>query len=71
MLAVLPKDFWLSIRATEFRNLCAWEPLVDRLPPIVRSSSDRSAFTRTSKRRFAVGYLDIDLVIPCNLAAVE
>lgn len=64
-------DFWLSIRATDFRSLCAWDPLVDWLPPIVLSSSDMSAFTRTSKRRFAVGYLDIDLVIPCNLAAAE
>ena len=71
MLAVLPMDFWLSIRATEFRSLCAWDwdPLPDWLPPIVFSSSDKSAFTRTSKRRFAVGYLDIDFVIPCNLAA--
>lgn len=73
MSAVLPMDFWLSIRATEFRSLCAWEwdPLAVWLPPIVLSSSDSSAFTRTSKRRFAVGYLDIDLVIPCNLVVVE
>jgi hypothetical protein len=68
MFDVLPIDFWLIIRATEFRNLCAWDPLADWLPPIVLSSSDKSAFTRTSKRRLAVGYRDIDFVIPCNLA---
>jgi hypothetical protein len=70
MLAVLPIDFWLNIQATEFCSLCAWDwdPLPDW--PIVLSSSDKSAFTRTSKRLFDVGYLDIDFVIPCNCIMV-
>lgn len=67
MFAVFPIDFWLSIRAMPPLNLSAWDPLVGTLPPIVLSSSDKRDFTRTSKRRLDVGYLDIDFVIPCNL----
>ena len=69
MFAVFPMDFWLSIRSMPPLNLSAWDPLVGRLPPMVLSSSNKSAFTRTSKRRLDVGYLDIDFVIPCNLDA--
>jgi hypothetical protein len=71
MFAVFPMDFWLSILAMPPPNFSAWDPLVGKLPPIVLSSSSKSAFTRTSKRRLDVGYLDIDFVIPCNLDAKE
>ena len=68
MLAVFPIDLWLSIRTRPLLSFWNCDPLTDRLPPIALSSSSESALTRSSKRRLDVGYLDIDLVIPCNLA---
>lgn len=68
MLTVFPSDLWLSIRTRPLLSFWNCDPLTDRLPPIALSSSSESALTRSSKRRLDVGYLDIDFVIPCNLA---
>ena len=68
MPVVFPCDLWLSIRTIPLLTFRTRDPLADWLPPIVLASSSESAFTRTSKRRLDVGYLDIDFVIPCNLA---